>query len=490
MQLAASCAGDPLRFVILAYPWGEADTELEHHPGPDTWQRECLEHIRDNLSRDKPIRMAIAGGVGPGKSALMAWVVDWCLTTYTGARARITANTGPQLSTTTWPELQKWRRLSLWSHWFHSLDRSVRSVDPEWRDNWRADAMTWDATNPQAFAGFHNRGKRLLLGTDESSTIPRPIWSAAENCMSDADTERIYLALGNPSESTGPFRECFPGGKDAARWWTKAIDTRTSRMTDKAQIAEWIEAYGIDSDFVRIKVLSQFPRAGSTQFISADLAASAMDASRDAYVGLSDPLILGVDVAWEGDDKTVLRVRRGLDARSVKPLKFRGLDPMQVAARIAELHEKLHFDAIFIDNGSFGGGVVARCQYLKLPARGINFGAEADRSADHDGFPFFNKAAEMWGLMKEWLQVGMVDRDAELESDLTNRQYGHAAKGGKDCIQLERKKDMKKRGLSSPDDADALALTFAYPVQPSDHSQTYGGARGVHEYDYDPYARQ
>ena len=377
----------------------------------------------------------------------------------------------------------------MFGHWFRPLERSIRSVDPVHKESWRVDAMTWDENNPQAFAGFHNRGRRILLGFDESSTIPRPIWNAGENVLIDADTEIIWLCLGNPSEATGPFRECFPGGKHAHLWWTKAIDTRTSRISNKAQIAEWIESYGIDSDFVRVRVLSQFPRAGSTQFISAELAAGAMDPRRDAPVGLDDPLILGVDVAWEGDDKTVFRVRRGLDARSVKPMKFRGLDPMQVAARIGELHQKMNFDAIFIDNGSFGGGVVSRCQYLRLPARGIDFGSDPDRQGDHDGFPFFNKAAEMWGMMKAWLPFGMLDADPELESDMTNRQYGHAHKWGRDCIQLERKKDMKGRGLASPDDADALALTFAYPVAPSDHSDRYFPKQSRHEYEYDPYGR-
>ena len=124
---------------------------------------------------------AVAGGVGPGKSTLMAMVADWALTTCVDARGRITANTGPQLSTTTWPELQKWRQLSVFGHWFRPLERSIRSVDPLHKESWRVDAMTWDENNPQAFAGFHNRGRRILLGFDESSTIPRPIWNAGEN---------------------------------------------------------------------------------------------------------------------------------------------------------------------------------------------------------------------------------------------------------------------------------------------------------------------
>jgi len=489
--LAVACAKDPFKFVMAAYPWSEPGGALEKHPGPDDWQADCLKHVRDSLSRDKPIRMAIAGGVGPGKSTLMAWLQDWAMTTSVDTRARVTANTGPQLFTTTWPELLKWRKLSIWAHWFRNGSRQVRSVDPLHSDSWRCDPITWEDTTPEALGGFHNQGKRIFQGIDESSSVPIPIFDAFEQALSDSDTEIIWVILGNPTRATGRFRECFPGGKKSHLWWTRAIDTRTCRMTNKEQIREWIESYGLDSDFVRTRVLSQFPKAGSTQFISAELFAGAADPARDAYVGLNDPFVLGVDVAYEGDDKSVLRARRGLDARSLKPLKFRGLDPWQLAARIAEHHARHHFDAIFVDNGGIGAAVVVRCRDLKLPVRGIDFGAAADRTADGQGIAYFNKAAEMWGFVKEWLPFGMVDNDPELESDLTNREYGYGMKAGRDCIQLERKKDMKsaRRGLSSPDDADALALTFAEAVAPSDHSGTYlpaGAASGGMESDYDP----
>ena len=488
-EAAVSCAGDPYRFVLMAYPWGVPGGPLEKHPGPDDWQADCLKHVRDNLSRSKPIRIAIAGGVGPGKSALTAWLNDWALTTCVDTRARVTANTGPQLFATTWPELIKWRKMSLWSSWFVSGSRQIRSADPAHASSWRCDPITWEDSTPEALGGFHNQGKRLFQAIDESSSVPPSVFAAFEQGLSDSDTEIIWIILGNPSRATGKFRECFPGGKQSHLWFHKAIDTRTARMTNKQQIAEWIESYGIDSDFVRVRVLSQFPRAGSTQFISSELVSSAASSARDAYVHLNDPLILGVDVAYEGDDKTVLRERRGLDARSTKPLKFRGLDPWQIAARIAEQHAKKHYDAIFVDNGGIGAAVVSRCRDLKLPVRGINFGGTPDRTADGEGVAYYNKAAEMYGLVKEWLPFGMIDEDPELEADLTGRQYGFAMKEGRDCIQLERKKDMKKRGLSSPDDGDALALTFAEAVAPSDHSQTYVGAgAGVHQSDYDPLA--
>jgi hypothetical protein len=491
-DLAAACARDPLKFVRCAYPWGEPGGPLEKHPGPDDWQAEVLAYIRDNLGLGRPLRIAVAGGVGPGKSALMGWIVDWGMTTCVDTRCRITANTGPQISTATWPEITKWRRLSLWSHWFESGDRRIRSADPEHKDSWRVDAVTWDEHSPEAFAGFHNAGRRIIYGFDESAAIATSIFRESEGILAGAeDTEIIWLCLGNPTRTTTHFRTLFAGGKNAHLWKSWHIDTRRARMSDKKQIAEWIESYGIDSDFVKVRVLSQFPRAGSTQFISAEMVEGAASPSRDRSGSLYDPLVVGVDVARFGDDKSVIRFRRGPDARSIAPLKFRGLDNMQLAARIGEVNERYRPDAIFIDQGGNGAGVVDRCRYLRMPVTGVDFGSAPDRLqiGVQGAIGFANKRAEMWGMMKEWLPGGIIDKDPELMSDLPAVEYGYVMRDGKDVIILERKEDMKKRGLSSPDDGDALALTFAFPVGPSDHSFQFTPAGSLHTHEYDPYAR-
>jgi hypothetical protein len=492
IELAASCARDPLRYVQFAYPWGEKDGPLERHPGPDTWQAEILAYIRDNIGYGRPLRLAIAGGVGPGKSALMAWLMDWGLTTCVDTRARVTANTGPQITTATWPEITKWRRMSLWAHWFEIGDRRIRSIEDGRKDSWRLDALTWDEHTPEAFAGFHNAGRRIIYGFDESAAIADSIFKESEGILAGSeDTEIIWLCLGNPTRTTTHFRTLFAGGKNAHLWKSWHIDTRHARMSDKRQIQEWIDAYGFDSDFVRVRVLSQFPRAGSTQFIGQELVEAAALADREAFVTLRDPFVLGVDVARLGDDKTVLRFRRGRDARSIPAIKLRGLDTMQVAARVAEQHEKNKPDAIFIDGGGPGAGVVDRCRQLKLPVIVVQFGASPDRDqvgGNEGGIAYFNKRAEMWGLMREWLKGGMIDNDPDLKSELTSVEYGYRLKDSRDAIILERKEDMRKRGLASPDDADALALTFAHAVAPSDHYDEFAKVAATLRADYDPFA--
>lgn len=487
---AASCAHDPLRYVKMAYPWQEAGTTLVGHAGPDDWQANVLGYIRDNLTRTKPLLIAIAGGNGPGKSTLAAWIMDWGMSTCPDCRIDVTANTGNQLTSRTWPELAKWHRLSLFNSWFELGSRRLRSKDNKHSETWRCDAITWDEHQPEAFAGLHNQGKRIIRIFDEASAIPDVIWDYSEAVLTDSDTEIIWLCLGNPTRSTGRFRMCFPGGRHAGLWWTQKIDTRKSKMANKAQIEEWIKSYGLDSDFVRVRVLSEFPRAGSTQFIASDLVEGAAEAMREPSVTLYDPLVMGVDVARYGDDKSVIRFRRGRDGRTLAPIKFRGMDTMQLSARIGELNELHKPDAIFIDGGGPGGGVVDRCRYLKLPVTEVQFGSSADRSqiGNAGDIGYANKRAEMWGLMKEWLKGGIIDNDPELKADLSAVEYGYVMRDGRDAIMLEKKEDMKKRGLGSPDDGDALALTFAYPVAPTDHSARLKGGRSLHQADYKPFA--
>ena len=490
IDLAASCASDPLRFVRLAYPWGEPGGPLEkHEEGPDKWQVEVLAYIRDNIGSGKPLRLAIAGGVGPGKSALMAWIVDWALVTCVDCRGRVTANTGPQITSSTWPEITKWRRMSLWSHWFDSGDRRIQSIDERRKNSWRLDALTWDEHRPEAFRGFHNAGRRIIYGFDEASAIAKPIFEASEGILAGAgDTEIIWICLSNPTRTDTEFRTFFPGGRNEHFWKTWHIDTRTSRMSDKKQIQEWIDVYGLDHDYVRVNVLSQFPQTGSTQFIGEDVVAGASSNGREPYSTKYDPLILGVDVGRFGDDQTVIYGRRGRDGRFYKPWKFRGLDTQQVAAKIAELNESLKPNAIFVDEGGPGAGVVDRCRYLQLPITGIDFGGSADRSmvGQSGAVCYFNKRAEMWGNMRDWLAGGTIVDDPQLKSELTSVQYGYKLKDGRDAILLERKEDMKKRGLSSPDIADALALTFAYPVAPQDNTVRLTH-KPLHQVDYDPF---
>lgn len=486
LELAALHAHDPLGYVDIAYRWGEG--ELKNAAGPRPWQADTLGYIGERLragaaQNGEVIQIARASGHGIGKSGLVGMLVDWAMSTAVDTKCVITANTEPQLRTKTWPEISKWLRLSMFApQLFNVHGMSMTAKDPAHRKEWRADCITWSENNTEAFAGLHNLRKRLVLVFDEGSGIHDKVWEVAEGALTDEDTEIIWLALGNPTLPSGRFFECF--GRRKARWNHLQIDSRTVPGTNKVQIQKWIDDYGEDHDFVRVRVRGMFPRSGSMQLIPTDIIEAAC--KRDPSSHITDPLIGAADIARFGDDQTVIRFRRGLDARSIPPVKLRGADTMQVAGRIAALHREHKVTMWFIDETGIGAGVVDRLRQLHIPVIGVNFGARADRR-DIGHERAFNKAAEIWLALREGLKAGLaIDDDPELRSDLEGRQYGYNAKNE---TQLESKDDMKERGLSSPDDGDALALTYAHPVQPlptgHDGAPLQGGKLEV---EYDPYA--
>jgi len=330
---------------------------------------------------------------------------------------------------------------------------------------WRIDAIPWSERNTEAFAGLHNAGNRTLLVFDEASSIADAIWETAEGATTDAGTEIVWLAYGNPTRNTGRFREAIQG-RFRHVWTSRQIDSRKVKRTNKELLEGWRQAYGDDSDFFRVRVKGEFPRAGSMQFISSELVSEAR--ARDPGYIASDPIVFGVDVARFGDDASVLAIRRGRDARTFPWRVMRGWDTMQVAGFVAEQAAMWKPDAIFVDVGGVGAGVADRLRQLlqgSVTVIDVNFGGSGGEVplSSGDVVRAANMSAAMWAKVRDWLPHGSIPDDEELALDLTGREYGFNADN---AIQLEKKEDMKKRGLASPDKADALALTFAYPVAP------------------------
>jgi hypothetical protein len=490
-QLAEDMAGffdDPLGFVLYSFNWGEGD--LLGFDGPDDWQRDFLDGIAASVKKNgfdgvnpvPAVQCATSSGHGIGKSALTSWLILWIMSTRPFCKGVVTANTAPQLESKTWAELAKWMRRCVTKDWFEiSTGRgSMKMYHKDYPDSWRVDAQTCREENSESFAGLHAANSSPFYIFDEASAIPSKIWEVAEGGLTDG--EPFWFTFGNPTRNSGRFFECF--NRFRHRWTCRQIDSRTAKMTNKAKIAEWAADHGEDSDFMKVRVRGMFPSASSAQFIPSDIVQAARKV--EPIANLSDPLIIGVDVARFGDDQSVIRIRRGRDARTIPPVKLSGADTMQVAARVAEIARKELPDAIFIDGGGVGGGVIDRLRQLGIPnVIEVNFGGKATMRDYRD------MSAQMWGGMREWLaNGGAVEDSNELESDLTGREYSF---DGENRYVMERKQDMKSRGLASPDDADALALTFAYPVGPRAVGLNYAAMHGtqpthqtIHE--YDPYA--
>ena len=474
---------DPLGFVMWAFPWGEPGTSLENETGPEAWQVQILKDVRDGLPIDKPILEAVASGHGVGKSALVSWLILWAISTFEDTRGVVTANTETQLRTKTWAELGKWYHQFIAKDLFKLTATAIYSADPEHERTWRIDMVPWSERNTEAFAGLHNKGKRIFLAFDEASAIPDVIFETAEGALTDAQTQILWFLFGNPTRNTGRFRAAFPGGQFAHRWNHYRVDSRTVRFSNKTKIAEWIADYGLESDFVKVRILGEFPSQGLLQFISIAHIEEAI--LRDARFIIFDPLILGVDVARFGENESVIFPRKGMDARTIPFKAFMGLDTVQLASAVAEMYTALRADAVFVDEGGVGGGVVDILRRInKVSVIGIQFGAKADRQFDELGERFAQKRSEMWGLMRWHIKNGLaLPDDKGLKEQLAGPQYSINLR---DAIQLEKKEDMADRGVPSPDRADALALTFAYPVAPNPALSYLTGQANLVQSEWDP----
>lgn len=460
---------NPSGFMKYAFPWG---TDILPAIGPRSWQTDINDSIGRHLSnpatRFHPFQVAVASGHGIGKSAEIGMLLVWAMSTCEDCKIIVTAGTGTQLSTKTAPEVQKWFRLAINSHWWDINATSIRVRDPLHQANWRTDFITWSVQKPEAFAGMHNIGRRIVIVMDESSSVDDIIWEVIEGALTDEQTEIILIVFGNPTRNTGRFKECF--GKSKHRWVTKQIDSRTVEGTNKEQIQKWIDDYGEDSDFVRIRVRGEFPRAGSSQFIPNDAVESCRKYVAEGFAAL--PKILSVDVARFGDDQTVVGCRQGRKLNILA--RYRGLDTVQVAERVIEFIESEKPDATVVDGDGIGGGVIDQ---LKHRNHGRNLHEFHGGEKPNDSNVYFNRRAEVWGLMRDWLKAGaQIPDDPELESDLTGPQYYFSPKNQ---IQIERKQDMKARGLASPDLADMLAMSFSVKVAPKPKVITHSAYQGA-----------
>jgi len=472
---------DPEAFVLFAFPWGQPNTPLAKFSGPRKWQRDVLRSIGDHIKANQgqlqmdTLRQAVSSGRGIGKSALVSWLILWMLTTRIGATVIVSANSEAQLRSVTWGELSKWAAMAINTHWWEIS--ATKLLPAQWltelveRDlkkgtrYWSAEGKLWSEENPDSYAGVHNHDGMMVI-FDEASGIPDAIWSVGAGFFTENILDRYWFAFSNPRRNTGYFFECFNSKRNF--WKTRNIDARTVEGTDIQVYEQIIAEYGEDSSQARIEVYGEFPSAGEDQFISPVLVDEAQ--ARPRYQDTSAPIIVGVDPARSGADSTVILARQGRDIISIK--RYQGEDTMTIVGRVIEAIEQFRPALTVIDEGGLGYGILDRLTEQRYKVRGVNFGWKSSKP-----IMWGNRRAEMWGAMREWLRTASIPTDRQLKSDLIGPTKKPDSKG---TIFLEGKKEMKARGLASPDAADALAVTFAFPVAHKEYAdknkpRTYQG---------------
>ena len=473
---------NPEAFVMYAYPWGEKGTPLEHKTGPRRWQRAALKRIALVISKNHflfstaqldlmtVLKMARVSGRGIGKSALISWLSHWFISCQVGASVIVSANSKDQLEQVTWGELTVWFTLGINYHWF---DVTSTAIAPKnWlttlvqRDlkigtrYWRVDGKLWSEEKPDSYAGVHNQYGVLLI-FDEASGIPDSIWSVASGFFTDKVPNRIWVALGNGRRNTGQFYECFH--EDSWDWEGDNIDGRDVEDTDKGFYDRIIRKYGADSFEARVEVMGLFPKSEDDQFISPDLIDRAIN--RVSEIQDDEPIIMGVDPSKGDDlnDKIRVYLRQGTNVLKRKTYNLVGEESptMALVALLIDDIRQYKPDVVNIDQGGLGLGVVDRLKEMRYrEVIGVSFNGKT-----REPLKYLNRRSEMYDLARDWLREGrgslaMLDADSRksLKSDLVGIRRLLTSDG---VLQLEGKKEIRKRLGHSPDDADAFVLTFA-----------------------------
>lgn len=434
-------------------------------PAMDWFQQEMLEAL---TTHD---RLALQACKGPGKTCGLAWGMLWFLTVMPYPKVAAVSITGDNLRDNLWTELKKWidrsRMLQQMFVWTAS-----RVYHREAEETWWASARAFPKTataeeQAAALSGLH--GDHLMFVLDECGSIPIGVLETADaglaNRVSDRQVAKLMLA-GNPTTIDGSLY--YAAVDQRHNYWVKEIDAdpanpKRARRISAEHAQSKIDDLGRDHDWVRVNILGKFPHGQENALIGLDDVTHAYE-----HLVLEEeikhaPRLLGVDVARMGSNRTVLLKRQGrVVFDDVKQLRSR--DEVQIAREIVRIIEDWDPVKIFIDTTGVGGGVYDILVHAGHAGRCVAVNSAAKKGIDKQ---FLNLRIQMWAAMARWLRGNDVHlpRIAGLTRELTAPTFWYRTEDNK--MQLESKDDLKARGIESPDVADALALTFAFPVAPS-----------------------
>lgn len=423
---------------------------------PDDWQKNVSADVANNS------KVSVRSGQGVGKSALEAAVVLWFLSCFPYPKVIATAPTRQQLHDVLWAEISKWQKKSpilkkilKWT--------KTKIYMRKYEERWFATART--ATKPENMQGFHE--DYMLFVVDEASGVADPIMEAILGTLSGQYNK--LLLCGNPTKTSGVFYDSH--NRDRDMYKTHKVSALDSPRTSKDNIEMLKRKYGEGSDLWRIRVLGEFPKGESDAFISLDAAEFAKDEIKLEPVG--DTLYVGADISRFGDDQTVMYARIG--GKVVGEKTHHKKDTMQTTGHILGLVDECLKTypnmavEIRVDDSGVGGGVTDRLNEIN-EERQLGYKIVPVNNGEKANDEYYgNLGSELWGHIRDQLEENMTNfilgqpatlqlpDDEKLIAQLTTRKWKMGSNGK---IFLERKADMKKRGLQSPDRADAIVLAF------------------------------
>lgn len=432
---------------------------------PDKEQAKILESVAKNQLT------TVRSGHGVGKSTVEAWVVIWFLLTRPFPKIPCTAPTQHQLFDILWAEISKWIRNNpiLQKDLIWTKEKVYIKGYPE---EWFAVART--ASKPDALQGFH--AEEVLYIIDEASGVDDKIFEPVLGALSTSGAR--LLMCGNPTQLSGFFYDSHH--KNRASYATFHIDGRNSSRVSQDFVQTIIRMYGENSDVFRVRVAGEFPLQEEDIFIPLSLVEHSI---MTEYSIPQQPTLLhiGADIARFGDDKTVIGYKVNEKVTFYK--KRRGQDTMKTADDIVLLGEELMKRysytepiPIKIDDGGVGGGVVDRLRQIKRnqPERfwwmeiyPVKFGQRIQHKHYYDSTTYMMAVVKK--LLQPYDEQGnpkpielILPDDDDMAAQLSGRKY-FLTENSK--IKIESKKEMKKRGRPSPDEADCILL-LCLPIKP------------------------
>jgi hypothetical protein len=463
-----------LKLAYIIFPFGEKGGPLEDYDLYD-WQKEELikysEHLSNPETRYKLYRLIVSSGNGAAKTALGA-IILICLLYTQRLKARITANTDPQMKSIVWPEYDLWfRRARFVDNFFEKFGTSIKARKADLAETWRIDTVTWSEQSPASISGLHNKGGAVAYLFEEAPGIPAVIWRYASGAFTETGTIKIHIAFGNSDDPESKFEQ----NMGSPLWRSRRIDTRTLEHIDPQQIADWLAEAGGDEDDddfrVRVRGLPRKSAKDSIIKIEAVQMAFGRRKGFDLESVSNFPVVLSCDPAWQGGDETVIAYKQGHYHCILEKFKLKkeNHDTHQLTYnKLCYWERKLSADAVHIDQAEGTAIYTLAMNAQKYHWVLIAFAATPTDSVNEKDSEYANIRAMMYYKTQQALmQGGILDvRESEWK-DETEKQLCWA-KGKRHKITnkklVEPKQEIKDRVGKSPDLADAIVLLYAYEV--------------------------